>query len=129
MGHLLHLVGVVTYCYDGAPKLTKCQDSGAGGASGLQRGLHSRSEAILIDDLDDKSFWEDWIGAGSHPSTTGQEQDFTWLGEHTESELGGQSHEYDIPAISEPQDNLSWLAEGFNKAEEDDRKHRSVSRH
>jgi hypothetical protein len=60
---------------------------------------------------------------------TDQQQDFLWLGEHTESELCGPGDKTDIPTVSEPQDDISWLANDFNKAEEEDKKHRNPSRH
>lgn len=144
----MHLVGVVICGCDRAPKLSTYQDSAVGGASGLQRSLSTRSEAVMTDDLNDDGLWEDWLrddrpqrsspsgqsshnhrNTSSHPTITQQEQDFSWLGEHMENELCGPSHELDIPTVSEPQDDMSWLANDFNKAEEEDRKRRSLSRH
>ena len=139
--YLLHLVGDVIFSYNEAPGLTTYQASAVGGVSGLKRSSSTRSEAIMTDDLNDedddrrKRSSADWQSrhsrktAKTHRSKIEQKQDFSWLGEHTESEFLGRSHKLEFPTISESRDDMSWLADDFSKAEEDDRKHRSVSRH
>lgn len=109
----------------------------------------------MTEDLNDEDLWKDWLSDGdgkqerereclsagrqshrghdnhgsSPPRETEQKEDLLWLSEHTETELRGRGHMVDNPIVSEPPGDISWLADLFNNAEEDDRARRSASRH
>lgn len=148
MSLLLHLV-----CGGDALELNN-----SGASKGLT--ISPQDSAIVTDDLNDEGgLWADWLSdeggkrqrkrkrkrsstsrqprpspkllASSHPRKNEQEQDFSWLREHTEAELDGRSPTLHIPPVSEhpSDDDISWLADPFNIAEEDDRENRSASRH